>query len=65
MKVVKINNKIITASIDSHGFLSKTFAELISSLGFLTFVSFLHKGVFEIWDCSKWITDKAQTSFLP
>lgn len=40
------------------------FAELISSLSFLTFVSFLHKGVFEIWDCSKWITDKAQTSFF-
>lgn len=65
MKAVKINNKIITASIDSHWSLSKTlfcWTDFQPRL-FNFCVSFLHKGVFEIWDCSKWMDNWQSPDF--
>lgn len=65
MKVLKINNEIITASIDSHWFLSKTlfcWTDFQPRL-FNFCVSFLHKGVFEIWDCSKWMDNWQSPDF--
>lgn len=65
MKAVKINNKIITASIDSHWSLSKTlfcWTDFQPRL-FNFCVSFLRKGVFEIWDCSKWMDNWQSPDF--